>query len=193
MMRYDLTEDGYLRKFRTSKPETDETSDQFIVRISTYFMRWVELSETEQSFRPFKGVKGLYSREWKVFIVKEQFINSCPKELAVYLRERAPETLDKMADCWPVVGSPWLILVWAKSQSLRQVWQEQEVLYRRSDANTVQSVWVFEDTRLWTVQLRRRSVVIAVESKATKHGTVDLTIQSQLRRVMQVGLDLKDS
>ena len=37
----------------------------------------------------FKGVKDL--------IAKEQFINSCPKELAVHLRERAPETSDKMA------------------------------------------------------------------------------------------------
>ena len=46
----------------------------------------VELSDTEQSF---KGMKDL--------IVEEQFINSCPKELAVHLLERAPETLDKMA------------------------------------------------------------------------------------------------
>ena len=30
-------------------------------------------------------------------IVKEQFINSCPKELAVHLRERAPDTLEEMA------------------------------------------------------------------------------------------------
>ena len=30
-------------------------------------------------------------------IVKEQFINSCPKERAVHLRERAPETLEEMA------------------------------------------------------------------------------------------------
>ena len=31
MRRYDLTEDGYRRKFRTSKPEIDESPDQFIV------------------------------------------------------------------------------------------------------------------------------------------------------------------
>ena len=30
-------------------------------------------------------------------IVKEQFINSCPKELAVHLRKRASETLEEMA------------------------------------------------------------------------------------------------
>ena len=31
MKRYDLTEDGYRRKFRASKPEVDESPDQFIV------------------------------------------------------------------------------------------------------------------------------------------------------------------
>ena len=30
-------------------------------------------------------------------IVKEQFIDSCPKDLAIHLRERAPETLAKIA------------------------------------------------------------------------------------------------
>ena len=86
MKRYDLTEDGYRRKFRGSKPEVDESPDQFIVRLSTYLVRRLELSKTEQTFQ---GLKDL--------IVKEQFINSCPKELAVHLRERAPETLEEIA------------------------------------------------------------------------------------------------
>ena len=73
MKRYDLTEDGYRRKFRVSKPEIDERPDQFIVRLSTYLIRWLELSKTEKTF---EGLKDL--------IVKEQFINSCPKELAVH-------------------------------------------------------------------------------------------------------------
>ena len=86
MRRYDLTEDGYRRKFRTSKPEIDESPDQFIVRLSTYLIQWLELSKIEKSLN---GLKNL--------IVKEQFINSCPKEITVHLRERAPETLEEMA------------------------------------------------------------------------------------------------
>ena len=31
MKRYDLTEDGYRHKFRASKPEVDESLEQFIV------------------------------------------------------------------------------------------------------------------------------------------------------------------
>ena len=53
-------------------------------------LRWLELSHTERSF---EGLKDL--------IVKEQFIDSCPKELAIHLRESAPEThvqIAKIAD-----------------------------------------------------------------------------------------------
>ena len=86
MKRYDLTEDGYRRKFRASKPEVDESPEQFIVRLDRYFLRWLELLNTDRSF---EGLKDL--------IVKEQFIDSCLKELAIRLRERAPETLVQMA------------------------------------------------------------------------------------------------
>jgi len=86
MKRCDLTEDGYRRKFRVSTPETEESPNHFIVRFSTYLARWLELSKTEKTF---EGLKDL--------IVKEQFINLCPKELAVHLRERAPENSEEMA------------------------------------------------------------------------------------------------
>ncbi|GFO27866.1 retroviral-like aspartic protease 1 [Plakobranchus ocellatus] len=36
MKRYDLTEDGYRRKFRTCKPAEEQSPDMFIVRIVTY-------------------------------------------------------------------------------------------------------------------------------------------------------------
>ena len=86
MKRYDLTKDGYRRKFRASKPEADESLEQFIVRLDRYMLRWLELSDTAQTF---DGLKDL--------IVKEQFIDSCPKDLAIHLREEVPETLAKIA------------------------------------------------------------------------------------------------
>ena len=42
MKRYDLTEDGYRCKFRASKPEVEESPDQFIVRLETYLLRWLD-------------------------------------------------------------------------------------------------------------------------------------------------------
>lgn len=84
--RYDLTEDGYWHKFRASKPETDKSPDQFIVHLKTYFFCWLDLSKTEQTF---EGLTDL--------VVKEQFIDSCPKDLAIHLHKRAPETLAQIA------------------------------------------------------------------------------------------------
>jgi len=86
MKRYDLTEDGYRRKLRPSKPEVDESPDQFIVRLDRYRLWWLELSDTEQTFDSLKDL-----------IVKEQFIDFCPKNLAIHLRKRAPKTLAKIA------------------------------------------------------------------------------------------------
>jgi len=56
MKRYDLTEDGYRRKFRASKREVDESPDQFIVRLDRYLLRWLELSDTEQTFEGLKDL-----------------------------------------------------------------------------------------------------------------------------------------
>ncbi|GFN96000.1 hypothetical protein PoB_002250600 [Plakobranchus ocellatus] len=50
MKRYDLTEDGYRRKFHTCKPAEVESPDMFIVRIVTYLDRWIELSKTDKSY-----------------------------------------------------------------------------------------------------------------------------------------------
>ena len=62
MKRYDLTEDGYRRKFRASKPEADESPEQFIVRLDRYLLRWLELSDTEQTFG---GLKDLSVIVWE--------------------------------------------------------------------------------------------------------------------------------
>ncbi|GFO36712.1 reverse transcriptase [Plakobranchus ocellatus] len=66
MKRYDLTEDGYRRKFRTCKPAEGESHDMFIVRIV-----WIELSKMDKSYKKLK-----------VLIVREQFMDACPEELA---------------------------------------------------------------------------------------------------------------
>ena len=81
--RYNYTEDGYRERFREVKPEIKETPDQFIVRLKNYLAKWLELSRS--SFGEFKALVDL--------VVKEQFINACSKELAVYLLEKGPKDL----------------------------------------------------------------------------------------------------
>ena len=61
MRRYDLTKDGYRRKFRASKPEVDESPDQFIVRLDRYLLWWLELSNSTE--RTFHGLKDLIVKD----------------------------------------------------------------------------------------------------------------------------------
>ncbi|GFN97917.1 sulfotransferase [Plakobranchus ocellatus] len=86
MKRYDLTEDGYRRKCRTCKPAEGESPDMFIVRIVTYLDRWIELSKTDKSYEKFKDL-----------IVREQFMDACPEDLATSLREKDLPTFERVA------------------------------------------------------------------------------------------------
>ena len=78
LTRYNYTEDGYRKRFREVKPETEETPDQFIIRLKNYLAKWLELSGSISG-----DVDALVD-----LIVKEQFINAYSEDLAVYLLER---------------------------------------------------------------------------------------------------------
>ena len=80
LTRYNYTEDGYRKRFREATPETEETPDQFVIRLKNYLAKWLELSGS--SPQNFDALVDL--------IVKEQFINACSEDLAMYLLERGP-------------------------------------------------------------------------------------------------------
>ena len=84
LMRYNYTKDGYRKRFREAMPETEETPDQFIIRLKNYLAKWLELSGS--SPQNFDALVDL--------IVKEQFINACSEDLAMYLLERGPTCKD---------------------------------------------------------------------------------------------------
>ena len=83
LTRYNYTEDGYRKRFREGTPETEETPDQFVIRPKNYLAKWLELSgSSPQNFNALVDL-----------IVKEQFINACSEDLAMYLLERGPKDL----------------------------------------------------------------------------------------------------
>ena len=84
LTRYNYTEDGYRKRFREATPETEETPDQFVIRLKNYLAKWLELSGSSPD--NFDALVDL--------IVKEQFINACSEDLAMYLLERGPKDLD---------------------------------------------------------------------------------------------------
>ena len=85
LKRYQLTEDGFRNKFRTSKPESGETVFQFVARQKRYFQRWVDLTEVTQDY---DGLSDL--------LVREQFIGTCSEGMRLFLREKVPGTVEEM-------------------------------------------------------------------------------------------------
>ena len=86
LRHYDLTEEGYRRKFRGCKPEEGETPALFIERIKSYLEKWIETAGLEKEYEALRDL-----------FIKEQ-TNSCPRELAAHLREQKDQSLQALAD-----------------------------------------------------------------------------------------------
>ena len=85
--RFQLTEQGYKMKFRTSRPERGETPTQFVAQLSEYFHRWIELSKINKDYKELVDL-----------LLREQFIVSCSMELSTYLKEHRCSSIDHMAE-----------------------------------------------------------------------------------------------
>ena len=84
---YNLTEDGFRQKLRAAKPVSGETGTRFATRLANYLDRWIELSKANKSF---EGLADL--------MLREQFLNSCGSNLALFLKERKPGHIRQMAE-----------------------------------------------------------------------------------------------
>ena len=87
MKRYQLTEKGFRKKFRESKPMSGESPWQFITRLSNYLERWMDMAHVEKEY------DALFS-----MMLKEQFMNMCSSDLAIHLEEHTFGSLKEMTD-----------------------------------------------------------------------------------------------
>ena len=87
LKRFQMTEDGYRVKFRTCRPEKGETPTQFATRLSSYLDKWTDLSEITKDYEGFFDL-----------IMREQFVQSCSKEMAVFLKEHECKSIHEMAE-----------------------------------------------------------------------------------------------
>ena len=83
---YQLTEEGFRIKLRTSKQESCETASQFMVRLESYLTRWMDLSKVDKTF---EGLKDL--------ILREQFLAVSGKQLVMFLKERKLKSVSEMS------------------------------------------------------------------------------------------------
>ena len=90
LLRYDLTEDGFRLRFRSSRPEGAETFAQHAVRSANYLTRWIEMADVPKTY------DGLFD-----LMMRDQILSSCDRDLRLFLKERQPKTcseLTKLAD-----------------------------------------------------------------------------------------------
>ena len=84
----NLTDEGYRIKFRRVRLEQKETPLHFAVSLRCYLDKWMTLSSTDK-VAP-KVIQDLF--------VKEQFLNSCPRDLSAHLREEPLRTMEEVGD-----------------------------------------------------------------------------------------------
>ena len=99
LKRYDLTSEGFRKRFRGARPEQGETAEQYIIRMRGYVSKWLNLAGFK---RDFEGLEQI--------ILMEQFHNSCSKDLSTFVQEQKPENLNeiaKVADRYIEAHSGW--------------------------------------------------------------------------------------
>ena len=84
--RFQLTEEGFRLKFRNTNPEQSERYLQFVDRLHSYLVRWMDLGKNLKTFESLKDL-----------IIREQMLNVCDKDLSMFLKERNPKSADEMA------------------------------------------------------------------------------------------------
>ena len=87
LRKFDLTKNGFRDKFKFEKPEDSETPAQFVVRIGGYLDRWIELAKIEKKYKNLHDM-----------FVREQFLDSCDRDLNTYLNEHDKESLDTLTE-----------------------------------------------------------------------------------------------
>ena len=86
LKKYRLGSEAYREKFRTSHKKSDERFQEWGTRVSQYFDRWLEINEIAD----FEHLRE--------FMIIEQLINLLSPDLQVWIRERKPETVDKLTE-----------------------------------------------------------------------------------------------
>ena len=86
LKNFDMTERGFRKKIRYSRPERSETFIQFSSRLCCYLNKWLTMAKVEKSFEAVCD-----------FMARDQFLEACSRELFVHLRPKAFENLDAMA------------------------------------------------------------------------------------------------
>ena len=93
LVQYQLTQEDYRKRFFSGVQSATETASQFLARLEHCFDHWVRLSKIEHSF---EGLREL--------VLMEQFLRACPRDLALFARERSPRDLPHLLELAKVLA-----------------------------------------------------------------------------------------
>ena len=94
LVQYQLTQEDYRKIFFSGVQSATETASQFLARLEHCFDHWVRLSKIEHSF---EGLREL--------VLMEQFLHACPRDLALFAKERSPRDLRHLLELSKVFTS----------------------------------------------------------------------------------------
>nr|XP_054755693.1 uncharacterized protein LOC129261667 [Lytechinus pictus] len=86
LKRYDITSEEY-RKNAISKAGLRESASQFVYRMRVYLKKWLILGGYQENLDNMKEL-----------VLIEQFYDSCSREMAMFIRERKPRSLDELSE-----------------------------------------------------------------------------------------------
>ncbi|XP_078694909.1 uncharacterized protein LOC144923898 [Branchiostoma floridae x Branchiostoma belcheri] len=93
--KYELTAEEYRRRFRTSRKQPTDSYKEWLCQLNVCLGRWVDAAERERK-KPDDRTTFL-----TLLMIKEQFLEGCPPELAAKLQEQElwePKDLAAAAD-----------------------------------------------------------------------------------------------
>ena len=86
LKNFDMTERGFRKKFRYERPEKSETFMQFSSRLRSYLNKWLKMAKIEESYEAVCD-----------FFARDQFLDSCSRELYVHLKPKSFKNQEEMA------------------------------------------------------------------------------------------------
>ena len=87
LKRFQLTENGYRKKFRSSKRDTDETVTQYVERLRRYLRQWLSMAGFKNDY---KGLETL--------VLRDQFLVTCDDEMRCFLKEKGKVNLETLLE-----------------------------------------------------------------------------------------------
>ena len=86
LVKFSLTEEDFRKKLYNSKQGPGETVSQYLARLENFFDQCIKLFGIDNSYK------------LKELILRHQFLHSCPRDEALFIRERTLKDISSLKE-----------------------------------------------------------------------------------------------